>query len=37
MPLGPKQSVKAILDVKGGEISGRSVTALDKESQPFWK
>ena len=35
MPLGPKQSVNAILDVKGGEISGRSVTALIKKVSHF--
>jgi len=28
MPLGPSESVSAILLVKGGEISGKSVTAL---------
>ena len=28
MPLGPKSKVKAILLVKGGEISGRMVMAL---------
>ena len=35
MPFGPKQSVSAILDVKGGEISGRSVTALIKKVSHF--